>query len=274
MAPLFIDRHVNLHFTRYPGRPIVGGVLHDTEGATSLTVAQSLGSWHWLIGRDGLLYRDVAESHAAWHVYATGHSADSLAHTRWRPPWLIVCPDGGVSDTNYCTVGIELVSDATARVAGEPYTDAQYATLRALVTDIEAQHGALPWVGHGELQTDRTDPVQFDWERAGFGPRGPMGRAFIAGAPAAGEPTMPTLTPAELVQVAQLVWDDIPFNPAFAIPGAWLAAEAAGRYLGGPVAGEADTADGTMTVQVFTYGRICYRKATGETITMGGTRGA
>jgi hypothetical protein len=162
----FIDRLVTAHYSVYANRPITGVVLHDSESAGPLRVDQSQGSWHWLIDHDedGTLYCDVSEEHAAWGVFATGQSAESLARTKWRPPWLVRCPDDGVSDANYCGIHIELVSYQGYRDAGIPYTRGQYVTLVDLVRDIFSRHGVLPIVGHVQVQTDRSDPVQFNWE--------------------------------------------------------------------------------------------------------------
>jgi hypothetical protein len=162
----FIDRPVTAHYSVYPHRPVTGIVLHNTESAGPLRVDQSQGSWHWLIDHDedGTLYCDVSEAHAAWGVFATGQSAESLAKTKWRPPWLVRCPDDGVSDANYCAIHIELVSYQGYRDAGIPYTRGQYVTLVGLVRDIFSRYGVLPIVGHGQVQTDRSDPVQFNWE--------------------------------------------------------------------------------------------------------------
>src|SRR4051812_5955174 len=80
----FIDRDVTAHYSVYPNRPITGIVIHDSESAGPLRVDQSQGSWHWLIehNEDGTLYCDVSEEHAAWGVFATGHSAASIAKTK------------------------------------------------------------------------------------------------------------------------------------------------------------------------------------------------
>jgi hypothetical protein len=170
MTLTFIDRPVTAHYSVYPNRPVTGIFLHNTESAGPLRVDQSQGSWHWLIDHDedGTLYCDVSEEHAAWGVFATGHSAESLAKTKWRPPWLVRCPDDGVSDANYCAIHIELVSYQGYRDAGIPYTSWQYDTLRALLADLYERYGELPIVFHRDVQTDRGDPVQFDAERAGL----------------------------------------------------------------------------------------------------------
>jgi hypothetical protein len=170
MTLTYIDRPVTINYSVYPNRPVTGIVIHDSESAGPLRVDQSQGSWHWLIehDEDSTLYCDVSEEHAAWGVFATGHSAESIAKTKWRPPWLVRCPDGGVSDANYCAIHIELVSYQGYRDAGIPYTDGQYATLRALLSDLYGRCGELPIVFHRDVQTDRGDPVQFDAERAGL----------------------------------------------------------------------------------------------------------
>jgi hypothetical protein len=162
----FIDRDVTANYSVYPNRPVTGIFIHDSESAGPLRVDQSQGSWHWLIehDEDGTLYCDVSEEHAAWGVFATGQSAESIAKTKWRPPWLVRCPDDGVSDANYCGIHIELVSYQGYRDAGIPYTRGQYVTLVDLVRDIFSRHGELPIVGHVQVQTDRSDPVQFNWE--------------------------------------------------------------------------------------------------------------
>lgn len=155
----FIDRPAT-HSTPFQTRPILGGVLHSTQTDATCTTFQSKGGWHWQIDRDGTIYRDCDEDQGAWHV---------LGSDRWRPAWVVPCPGGATSDVNYCSVGIEIVSGPIAQAGATPYTDAQYLALAELVEDIESRYGPLPWVGHGELQRDRTDPVAFDWTRAGFG---------------------------------------------------------------------------------------------------------
>lgn len=244
------------HSTVYKKRPIVGVVWHDTEGTTPLTTFQSGGSWHWLIDRDGTLYRDVVEGRAAWHVQATGHTAESVALTRWRPPWLIVCPDGRVSDANYCCIGIEMVSAAVFRAQGVPFTEAQYATARVLTVDIEERYGRLWHVGHGLLQTDRTDPVQYDWARAGmvWSDDG-YGYRYTPE-----ENPMAILNDAELLEAANKAWGElrgVPCNPDSGFYKAWRDELRAGRYKGLPVAGELGTTFGTT--QCFDQGMAVWK---------------
>lgn len=136
------------------GRAIVGIVIHDTETHSKVDPRQE-GSWHYEIDRDGTVYQFVDERDIAWHVRA----AD-----RYWPEWLPDWGDYPVSVVNEWTIGIELVSDAQYRSSGVPYTEAQYQALVELVHAIEDRYGYLPLVGHGELQADRSDPVDFDWQ--------------------------------------------------------------------------------------------------------------
>lgn len=137
-----------------PGRLVAGICLHDTETHASVNPRQE-GSWHYEIDRRGEIYQFVDEEDIAWHVRACD---------RWWPDWLPDWGDYDVSRMNEWSIGIELVSDATYRAAGEPYTDAQYTSLAALIRDLFARRGVLPIVGHGQVQTDRSDPVQFNWD--------------------------------------------------------------------------------------------------------------
>jgi hypothetical protein len=184
-APLEMVARAYTHSTDYgPGKPTVGGVLHNTVGNTPITTAQSTGSWHYLIDRDpkGTIYRDVPITLAPWHVAATGNNATSKAITQWRPSWMLKAPGGRTSDANYCCIGIELVSLAGGTMPSGylPYTDSQYVSLKKLLNYLTVSWGPIPWVGHGQLQTNRADPVRLDWERAGFGPMIPnVGRVWI-----------------------------------------------------------------------------------------------
>lgn len=125
-------------------------VIHSTEGSMPgclewLTSRAAQASSHYLIARDGSVYRLVAESAKAWHA---GQSI-------WR----------GRSDVNQFSIGIELedVDEADAI----PFTDAQYAALAELVRDIRVRHGPIPCAGHSDVSPGRKlDPGPlFEWSR-------------------------------------------------------------------------------------------------------------
>lgn len=132
-------------------------ILHDT---TSDNAAHALGtltdparevSAHYLIDRDGMLYRLVDESRRAWHA----------GESHW----------GGNTDLNSSSIGIEL--DNTGE---EPYAEAQIVRLLALLEELKERH-RIPvanFLGHGDIAPRRKiDPGRhFPWERlaqAGFG---------------------------------------------------------------------------------------------------------
>jgi hypothetical protein len=255
----FRDRDVPLNAsTQVSGgrRPIKAVVLHDTEGSSPIEARRG-ASWHWLIDRDGTIYRDVSEENCAHHVASTDE---------WRPPWVVPSPVP-VSDVNFCAIGIELVSNQDFRNAGEPYTQAQYDSLRALAQDIESRHGPLPWVGHGQLQLDRTDPVAFDWARAGFGDPTDAGRHFQPdrvppdpGGPrpddspddsAEGGTTI--MTDDEAIEIGKALWVNAVFDAALGIPRAWAHALTKGVYWGTPQSTEIDAPNGKK-VQRFEFG--------------------
>jgi hypothetical protein len=245
----FLDRPA-IHSTWYLNRPIRGITLHDTEGTSDLTTHESAGGWHWLIGRGGTIYRDCDEGEAAWHVLKTD---------RWRPSWMITAPDGGVSDANYCTIGIEIVSGETFRQQDLPYTDAQYAALRTLLADIYARRGPLPIVFHGDLQSDRSDPVRLDPARAGLERQGDREYRFTGDQPAT---IAVALAPDVLIgdeqfrPIGEAVFGaQAPFAPGTGLSDAWASELRAGRYRGRPLGGETDlAAAGGAKYQLFESG--------------------
>ncbi|MGI8907682.1 MAG: N-acetylmuramoyl-L-alanine amidase [Candidatus Sumerlaeaceae bacterium] len=140
---------------------------------TSYTV-----SAHYLIGRDGVVYRFVPESKVAFHA------------GRGKLEWM---PDRA-NQLNEYAIGIEMLNVGTwkdmqifmskekydAFAEKHPdwigYTDAQFAALDALISDIRKRHPAI-WfdrkhiVGHSEYAGvgRRTDPGELlDYARVGL----------------------------------------------------------------------------------------------------------
>lgn len=129
---------------------IEGIVLHATadqgEEANSLTwlrSPQSRVSSHLFVNRVGLVTRLVGDRERAWHA----------GHSTWR----------GTSDVNSITLGIEIAN----RNDGEPYTDAQYRRVSAIVAHYCRQGLSLDdVVSHGEIaESRRTDPHGWRWDR-------------------------------------------------------------------------------------------------------------
>lgn len=136
---------------RKPGTPISAIVLHDTggknaEGALSWFAAPASGvSAHYVVGKDGAVYRCVADAEKAWHAGIS---------TLW-----------GVPDVNAYSLGVELVDDND----GDRYPDAQVEALIELLTDLCWTH-RIPLhrvVGHQHIAIPpgrKVDPGDdLDW---------------------------------------------------------------------------------------------------------------
>jgi len=99
-------------------------------------------SAHFLVRRDGALVQFVRCTDRAWHAGASC----------WA----------GEERCNDFSIGIELEG-----VDDEPYEDAQYDTLVALVAALRARYAIEDVVGHSDIAPGRkTDPgPAFDWAR-------------------------------------------------------------------------------------------------------------
>ena len=143
----------------FDARRPVAIVIHATEQRSaeeSLRTLRSANrggrvSSHYLIGDDGRLYQLVADGARAWHAGAG----------RW----------GTLVDLNSTSIGVEIDNER-----GEPYTEAQIATLLRLLDDL-ATRFSIPRtqvIAHADMApTRKVDPGPlFPWKRlaeAGFG---------------------------------------------------------------------------------------------------------
>jgi N-acetyl-anhydromuramyl-L-alanine amidase AmpD len=134
-------------------------------------------SAHYLIGRDGTVYRLVPETKVAYHA-----GKGSL-------PWL----PGRDNNLNEYSIGIEMLNVGSAHdmamfMKPEPYqayatrhpdwigyTDAQYNALRLLIEQIRSRHPLIQFdrhhiIGHEEwAPSRRSDPGEtFDWTKIGL----------------------------------------------------------------------------------------------------------
>ena len=135
---------------RPEGRAVELIVLHytamaDAEAALTRLCDPECGvSCHYLIGKDGALYRLVAEDKRAWHAGAG----------EWA----------GHGDVNSRSIGIELDNDGASRFA-----DPLMTTLETLLADLLERHDlpAKAVIGHSDMAPDRKhDPGRlFDWPR-------------------------------------------------------------------------------------------------------------
>jgi N-acetylmuramoyl-L-alanine amidase len=139
---------------RRPNFVIIHATSNDTaaQALRTLTSPEARVSAHYLIGRDGTVYRLVDESARAWHA----------GESKW----------GADTDLNSVSLGIEL--DNNGR---EPFADPQIAALLTLLQEIRDRYPGIPaanYIGHADVAPRRkVDPSRyFPWEilaREGFG---------------------------------------------------------------------------------------------------------
>ncbi|MGB2790947.1 MAG: N-acetylmuramoyl-L-alanine amidase [Candidatus Moraniibacteriota bacterium] len=148
------NRLVSWGFTKASGRTIDTVVIHSTYNATGgdpfsvskiIDIYKSYGvSPHYLVARDGAVYRMVEEKNIAYHA------GDSEM------------PDGR-TNVNAFSIGIEVIGKDN----GSP-SDAQYASLKKLLADIKSRNSIKHIVGHSDIAPGRkTDPWGFDWKKIG-----------------------------------------------------------------------------------------------------------
>lgn len=137
--------------------PVSMIVIHYTETKTcdqALRIlcdvsAPKRVSAHWLIDRDGTVYRLVDESKRAWHA----------GKSFWH----------GIEDCNSASIGIELVNDGA-----EEYPQPQLDALAELCAGIKSRHDIRDIVGHSDIAPDRKrDPGPlFPWKMLTLIPNG------------------------------------------------------------------------------------------------------
>lgn len=133
-TPRTIDTII-LHSTYYAsGDPyLIDGVLEQfkTYGVSS----------HYLIGRDGTVFRLVEDADVAYHA-GVG-----------------VMPDGRTG-INRFSIGIEINNTKTVGP-----TEAQYDALAMLVRHLQSKYPITAILGHGDVAVGRkTDPWRLDWD--------------------------------------------------------------------------------------------------------------
>lgn len=148
------NRLVSWGFSKASGRSIDTVVIHSTYNATGgdlfsvskiIDIYKSYGvSPHYLVARDGTVYRMVDEKNIAYHA------GDSKM------------PDGR-SNVNAFSIGIEVIG----KDDGSP-SDAQYDALKKLIADIKTRHDINHILGHSDIAPGRkSDPWGFSWKKIG-----------------------------------------------------------------------------------------------------------
>lgn len=145
-----LDKLVSWGFSKKSERKIDTIVLHSTYNALGgdpfsvskiIDIYKSYGvSPHYLLARDGTVYRLVKETNIAYHA---GESQMK----------------DGRDNVNDFSIGIEIIGKAD----GNP-TDEQYVSLQELIADIKSRYDIKHILGHSDIASGRkTDPWGFDW---------------------------------------------------------------------------------------------------------------
>lgn len=99
-------------------------------------------SAHYLIGRDGTIYRLVADKNIAYHAGVSKMS-------------------DGRTNVNDFSIGIEMINTKEGK-----YADEQYEAVNNLITYLKGKYSIKNIVGHDDIAPGRkTDPWNFDWKR-------------------------------------------------------------------------------------------------------------
>lgn len=143
-------------------RPIDTILLHYTAGELKPSLAHLCDangtnrvSAHYVVDRDGTIYRLVDEHHRAWHA----------GRSQWK----------GEPDINSSSIGIEIINLGRLENGEfDPYTDKQIDAVIELCHEISSRHKIRYVLGHSDVAVGRKiDPgVHFPWKRlaeAGLG---------------------------------------------------------------------------------------------------------
>lgn len=146
-----INKKVSFGYALNSNRHVNSVIVHSTFNNSGgdkydidLVIKQFSGygvSAHYVIGRDGKIYRLVDEKDNSYHA---GKSS---------------LPDG-TTNVNSCSIGIELMTSYT-----DSPTEEQAKTLLALINDIKKRYPIKYVLRHSDIAPVRkTDPWNFDWE--------------------------------------------------------------------------------------------------------------
>ncbi|MDP1620374.1 MAG: N-acetylmuramoyl-L-alanine amidase [Candidatus Moranbacteria bacterium] len=145
-----VDKLVDFGYEKASERNIDTIVIHssyDALGSDPFSVSGIIKEYeaygvsaHYLIARDGVAYRLVADRNIAYHAGVSR------------------VPDGRTG-VNGFSIGIELVNTKTDKP-----TDAQYATLKKLISRIKSEYKIKYVLGHNQIAPGRKDdPWNFSW---------------------------------------------------------------------------------------------------------------
>jgi hypothetical protein len=121
---------------------VVIGAPYDVAAVIALWRSYGVAP-HYMIARDGTVYRLVDDKNIAYHA------GDSKM------------PDGRTGVNNF-SIGVEILNTKT-----DEYTSAQYQATKDLISYLKGKYGGkMSVVGHSTIAPGRkTDPWNFDWDK-------------------------------------------------------------------------------------------------------------
>ena len=146
------DRLVSFGYEKTENRKIDTIVIHtsyDSLGKDPFSIDGIIKIYeqygvaaHYLIGRDGTIYRLVEDKNIAYHAGVSQ------------------VPDGR-KNANGFSIGIEIVNTKTGEI-----TDEQYGALRGLLAGLKKENAIKYVLGHDQIAPGRKDdPWNFEWNK-------------------------------------------------------------------------------------------------------------
>lgn len=152
-TPKIINKLVNWGFTKEESRAIntiiihssynaLGNNPHNVEDIINKEYKPAGVSSHYIIARDGTIYRLVQDKNIAYHAGVSK------------------MPDGRTNVNNF-SLGIEIVETTSESPSAEQYT-----ALKNLIIYLKGKYKIKYILGHSDIAPGRkTDPWNFDWKR-------------------------------------------------------------------------------------------------------------
>jgi AmpD protein len=146
------NKLVNFGFQESTGRSIDTIIIHssyDALGSDPFSISGIINEFkadgvaaHYLIGREGTIYRLVEDKNIAYHAGVSQ------------------VPDGRTA-VNAFSVGVEMVN-----TKNDKFTEAQYSALNNLIGQLKKEYKIKYVLGHNQVAPDRKDdPWNFDWSK-------------------------------------------------------------------------------------------------------------
>lgn len=147
-----VNKLMSSGFQKATGRKIDTVIVHSSYcavGADPFDVGCVIGEYkdygvsaHYLIGRDGTVYRLVDEKNIAWHA------------------GVAKVPDGR-TDVNSFSIGIEIINTKSDKFSSD-----QYSALNKLLAQIKSEYSIKYILGHDQVAPGRKDdPWNIDWDK-------------------------------------------------------------------------------------------------------------